>query len=413
MSIRWITPLLGTGPASSVRDETGVHFVDVRQLVDKAGNQTDVVKQKIVDGCALLNQGKKTVVCCDYGISRSNAVAVGILAMHESIAFEKALRRVMDATGENEIKIGPLQAVRMALGEGSMNEGNQSPQILVTGGTGGLGDPLSRVLSELYKTITPSRSELDLQVGVTKLDLLAGENEINCVVHLANPRVFTSNIALGDSLAMLRNVLEVCVARNCRLIYLSSFEVYSGYRTNRLVADESLPLLPQGPYAETKYLCESLIEHFRRTQNLQCALIRSSTVYGIGLERPKFIYNFIEKIKQSRRIVTHRYNNGLPSLDLLYIDDFVAAVSKVIESDFAGNLNIGTGVTTTTTEIAEILTDIIGGQIDIESNLIDADSAGIAMDAGLAKKLLGWEATIDLRQGLQRIVDNLQTNTGK
>ena len=71
---------------------------------------------KITEGCDSLRAGKKTVVCCDYGISRSNAVAVGILAMHEAIPFEAAVRRVLDATGEKEIKVDPLQAVRRALG---------------------------------------------------------------------------------------------------------------------------------------------------------------------------------------------------------------------------------------------------------------------------------------------------------
>ena len=407
MSIRWITPDLGTGPALLVRQEADMNIIDVRDLVDKAGNRSDAVRQKITEGCDSLRAGKKTVVCCDYGISRSNAVAVGILAMHESIPFEAAVRRVLEATGEKEIKVDPLQAVRKALGVDKKQNQHQIRRVLVTGGSGTLGKPVSQKLAQSCEVFTPDRKELDLQLGSTQLDLLVGEDQIDCIVHLANPRVFTSNTALGNTLTMLRNVLDVCVARDIKLVYLSSFEVYSGYRTGHILADEALPLLPKGPYGETKYLSEMLIEHCRRTQRLRCAMLRSSPTYGIGSERPKFIYNFFDKIKRGQRIVTHRYNNGEPALDLLNIDDLVSALVRAVGSDFSGNLNIGTGVTTSTAEIAKVLSDMLGIKIDIGSTLIDGDTACIAMDASLAREKLGWQPTIGVKDGLQNIFNKL------
>lgn len=410
MTIRWIIPLLGTAPALLVRQETDINIVDVRDLVDKAGNRADAVRQKISEGCESLREGKKTLVCCDYGISRSNAVAAGILAMHESIPFETAVRRVLEATGEKEIKVDPLQAVRKALVGDENKVQHEKRRILVTGGTGFLGKPTSRKLSDEFDVVAPSRNELDLQQGSTQLGLLVGEKGIDCIVHLANPRVYTSNIALGDTLTMLRNVLDVCVAHDIKLIYLSSWEVYSGYCSTYLKADESLPLLPKGPYAETKYLCELLIEHSRRTQGLRCAMLRSSPVYGVDSDKPKFIYNFIDKIRRSQRIVTHRYNNGLPALDLLYIDDLVAAVSRIVDSDFIGNLNIGTGEITSTYRVAEMLRSLIRGQSEIVSTLIDSDTAGIAMDSSKAREVLGWQSTIGIEQGLEVILSNLKSN---
>jgi nucleoside-diphosphate-sugar epimerase len=410
MSIRWITPHLGTGPALQVRQEADMTIIDVRDLVDKAGNRSDAVRQKITEGCDSLRAGKKTVVCCDYGISRSNAVAVGILAMYEAIPFEAAVRRVLEATGEKEIKVDPLLAVRQALGVDKKHSHHQKRRVLVTGASGTLGKPISQKLAEEFYVVTPSRSVLDLQLGSTQLDLLVGEGEIDCIVHLANPRIFTSNIALGDTLTMLRNVLDVCVARDIELIYLSGWEVYSGYRSNNLYANESLPLLPKGPYAETKYLTEMLIEHCRRTQGLRCTMLRSSPVYGIGSDKPKFIYNFIDKIKRSQRIVTHSYNNGAPALDLLYIDDLVSAVAKAVGSNFEGNLNIGTGVITSTQRIAEVLREMLEGRSEIDSTLINSDTAGIAMDASKAHKTLDWKSTISVELGLQMILKNLKNN---
>lgn len=407
MSIRWITPYLGTGPALQAAQEPDINIIDVRDLVDKAGNRIDAVKQKINEGCDSLRAGRKTVVCCDYGISRSNAVAVGILILYETISFESAVRRVLQATGEREIKVEPLQAVRLAIGLDKKHKQHHKLRVLVTGGAGLIGRPVSQKLTEAFDVFTPSRSELDLQLGSTQLDLLIGENEIDCIVHLANPRIYTSNIALGDTLTMLRNVLEVCVSRNLKMIYLSSWEVYSGYRSSNLFADESLPLFPKGPYAETKFLTEILIEHFRKTLGLRCTILRSSPVYGIDSDKPKFIYNFIDKIKRSEPIITHRYRNGSPALDLLYIDDLVAAVVKAVCNTFEGNLNIGTGILTSTPFIAEILREMIGGKNNIDYTNIDSETACIAMDSSKAYEILEWRSNVDLKKGLEYILSNV------
>lgn len=130
---------------------------------------------------------------------------------------------------------------------------------------------------------------------------------------------------------------------------------------------------------------------------------------GVGSDKPKFIYNFINKIKQSQRIVTHHYNNGLPALDLLYIDDLVAAVERTVSSGFSGNLNIGTGVATSTHKIAEIMRELLSGQSEIDATLIESDTACIAMVAGKAQVKLGWKSTIGIEQGLQLILSNLKT----
>lgn len=406
MAIRWINPQLGTAPAQEVIHRKDITIIDVRDLVDKGGNNLNAILNKITEGCDSLSLDKKTVVCCDYGISRSNAIAVGILVKHKSISFESAIRCVLEATGEKEIKVEPLLAVRKALG--LLNKKTHDKlHVMVTGGSGTIGSPLCKKLQEKYNVFSPTRDVLDLKSGSSYLDLYVIENEIDCIIHMANPRVFTSNYALGETLTILRNILDVCTAHQIKLIYPSGWEVYSGYASSHLLANESLPLYPKGPYGETKYLCELLIEHSRKTQGLQCLMLRSGPVYGVGSNKPKFIFNFISKLDNSEPVMTHRYLNGDPSLDLLYIDDFINAISSAIGTDFNGNLNIGTGKLTSTRELAIMLKKSMSSSSQIDSVLIDTDTACIAMDSDLARKIIGWTPTISLDQGINLILAHL------
>jgi len=407
VTIRWITPLLGTAPASLIDSEADVTVVDVRNLVDKAGNPVDVVGEKIQEGVESLVKGMPTVICCDYGMSRSNAVAAGVLATFEKIRFDAALHRVLDATGEREIKLQPLSAVRAALGEQPAKEkpsGQRS--VLVTGGSGFLGKAVQIASGHAFELITPSSSELDISLGSTQLSLLANEEEVECIVHLANPRVYTSNIALGQSLTMLRNVIDVCLANDIKLIYPSGWEVYSGY-AGVITADEATSALPRGPYGEAKYLAELLIEHCRKTEGLRCLMLRSGAVYGAGGDKPKFIYSFIDKARRSETIFTHQYSNGAPSLDLLYVDDFVAALLSALRSEFTGDLNIGTGQLTSTMKIAEMLIEKLGSSSLIKPVLIDAEVASVALDCRRAREVLDWGPTLNIDDGLSRILSEI------
>lgn len=412
MSIRWITPILGTGPFAAVEGANDLTILDVRDLVDKAGNSPQEIQRKIREGVDWLRAGKRVVVCCDYGMSRSNAIAAGILCSFDNRSFDDSVRHVLKTTGESQIKIEPLMAVRAALDSRSGNmSASQQRCILLTGGGGFLGQALQATLADEFRIIAPSRTEIDIVSGNTNLDLLVDEIAPCYIIHFANPRVYTSNIAVGQMLTMLSNVLDVCIARDIKLIYPSGWEIYTGY-AGALYAQEYTPPLPRGPYGEAKYLAEALIEHRIRTAGLRCALLRSSPVYGKGSDRPKFIYNFIEKALQAKPIVTHRYINGEPALDLLHVEDFIDAVVSVLRTGFVGALNLGTGTLTSTHQIAHMIVDRLNSASSVRHSAIETHVANVAMDSHCALKALNWIPKISFEAGLDRILANILNKQG-
>lgn len=408
--IRWITDYLGTAPATSAEINPSMAIVDVRDLVDKAGNPVDAVRLKIEQGVNAIREGRRLVVCCDYGISRSNSVAAGILSMHAGVSFDEAVAAVSNATNEFEFKLEPLNVVRAALEPSTSDrparsgEETSEPRVLLTGGHGFIGTALRAKLGSSHFIVAPTRANCDLLAGATALDQNVKRHRVNQIVHLANPRVYTSARAVGDMTTMLRNTLDVCRENSTRLVFLSSWEVYSGYRATELSADEALPFLPKGPYGEAKMLGETLIDLYVRNYALDCVVVRASPVFGRGSDRPKFIYNFLDKARRNEPIRTHEYRNGPPKLDLMHVDDLIRGLAAVLTTKLSGAIHFGTGTLTSTRMIAHAIVAKTGSHSEIDFQTIDDEAPNVRMDCRRALALMGWRPKTSFNEGLDEMI---------
>lgn len=400
--IHWIDDSLATASWTEARHLNECHLVDVRSLVDKEGNTAAAVSQLIDDAIHHLSRGDRVVICCDYGISRSNAIAAGVLARKKHMDVDDALNLVMQSTGQKAIRLEVIAAVRQALGAPSQRVPKTA--VLVTGAHGFLGSSFLRALSPEVRVLTPTRTELDLRSGAIQLDRSLRDKEVHTVVHLAAPRVYTTNDSLGESLVMLKNVLDACSQNGSRLVYVSSWEIYSGYQSRAVKANEDLAPRPGSTYGHAKHLAECLIQSTHERTGIEYAIVRSSPVYGPNSPGPKFLWNFLNRARNGLTITTHTYRNGAPELDLLQVKDFSRALLQVLTSNFTGTLNIGTGIGVSTRQVAELLIRLTGSQSRLESTFIDATCANVEMDISRARSLLGWQPLTQLSDGLAEIV---------
>ena len=406
--IRWITEQLGTGPYEKVRRVPAVRIIGVCDFVDKAGNSVSAIQEKIEQAAHLLQRGERIVVCCDYGISRSNAVAAGVLAVTSGMPFSEAVHRVISATGEKSIKIAVLNTVREAVAEiQNLPELAETGKrkILVTGGSGFLGSTLVPRLQRGFNIMRPNRQEIDLREDAVKLDIMVKNEGVTEILHLANPRIINTNKAFGEAITILKNVLDICQNNRLKLIYSSCFEVYAGYNESCVKASEMLSPLPMGLVGELKYISEKLIECVCEQYGLEYAIIRSSTVYGGDGSKPKFLYNFIQKARQGEEIVTHKYLDGYPKLDMLHIDDFCNAVQRILHKNTTGSYNIGSGKSVSTTEIARLIIEIIKSKSIISHNEISYSYSNIIIDTKKANEELKWWPQIDIFEGLKKLIN--------
>lgn len=406
--IRWITDRLGTSSWDEATRTGDIYLIDAREFVDRGGNPLNGLREKIDEALTHLRHNEKVVVCCDYGISRSNSIAAGVLALYEGINFDDAVERVLSSVGENSIRIEVLESVRKAL---ESNQQGASPdsrgKILITGASGFIGRSVSASLKGRgLVPLHPTHQEIDLTKDAIRLDLLSRRQEVSTILHLAAPRIYTTNESLGTSLAMLKNVLDVCVQNNIRLVYLSGWEIYSGYRSERLVVGESLSPRPGSTYGQAKYLSELLIRHHVQYYDLRSTILRSSPVYGVDSERPKFIWNFLINGLRNLEIVTHQYLNGFPALDLLHISDLVRAVMAVLDTERSGEFNIGSGIGISTAEIARMIVEKMGSRSKIRHVKIQDYASNIVMDYQLASHRLGWNPEVKFEKGLEEFLQH-------
>jgi nucleoside-diphosphate-sugar epimerase len=313
-------------------------------------------------------------------------------------------------TGENEVKYDLVDAVRAALGIKQSSATVQT--VLVTGATGFIGQSLVPRLQKTKKVLGPPRAILDLEKGAVLLAEYCNREAVGQIIHLAYPRVYTNAAAAASSLVMLRAVLDVCRLNKIRLIFISSWVVFCGYSTSALFADEATPMRPKGVYAETKYLEETLVDlHFQRNE-IERSICRLAPVYGPGGNRPRLIRTFHEAALNDRTIITHRFRNGRPAMDLLHVADAVEALAYVAEAEHSDIYHFGTGRLHSTTDIASIIGRLVNRKVSQGEIEIADDTSNIAFCSEKAKRVLGWQSTIGIEAGLASVILDKQLLPG-
>lgn len=400
--IRWINPYLGTGAYDEVRGGPWP-VLDVRHLVDKGGNPGQVINGLIREGVDLIQSGRRLVVACDFGVSRSNAIAAGILSVVESCDFDDALRVVIEKTGEREIKLELILAVRSALGVKKRVQ--LKGRALITGGSGFIGQHLIGRLVRTGNVLYPGRNKLDLKSGVASLAEYCIQNGIEQIVHLAYPRIYTNISATGEALVMLMSVLDVCKLLKIRLLFISGWVVFLNQKVlNRLISEEA-PLRPKGVYSETKYLEEMIVDLYYRRGDIERVVCRFSAIYGPGGARPRLLHKFWEAANRGEEIVTHRFRNGRPALDLLYVDDAARAIELVLTSPGSDVFHFGTGELVNTQTIGRLVCKIANRDVPFAEIDIDDNVHNIAFRSDKAALGLDWRPMVSLEKGLRLMLN--------
>jgi len=401
--INWITKYLGTAAYKNTNDSSGYVRVDVRSLVDRAGNAENEIRPIIENVLNQLRQGNKVVVCCDHGISRSNSIATAVLSIYEKISFFDALRIVMQKTGIKDIRVEVLNAVRRSIGiqDRGMDENNW----LILGGQGRLGRAVIDSVPDTVTVLAPRKNEINLLDGQILLDIYIKENSIGRVLYFASPHILNINQSVGDSIVMLKNVLDACVSNMTPLLIVSRWEVFSGYKGHDVSLNEESECKPDGVIGYMTYLCESLVLQCSERNSLPIIILRSALLYGNNMA-PNFVNYITSKARCNDVVKIHRYINGYAKVDVLHIDDWLSACFSLLEKNVSGIFHVG-GELMSLHDIASISIKVIGSKSIIKDVEIDDEVACIGLDSAKLLTLTGWHKNNDFSTGIAEYCENV------
>lgn len=146
-----------------------------------------------------------------------------------------------------------------------------------------------------------------------------------------------------------------------QVVFASSVSVYGA--PERSPVRESDPARPQSAYALAKLACEQALGDTAARRETSLAILRYATVYGPGETVPRAIPNFIRAALGGTSLWVD--GDGLDEHDYVYVDDVVAATAAALRLGSNGTYNVGTGTGTSTIELARLVLEIVGSDVEV------------------------------------------------
>ncbi|TAL11703.1 MAG: SDR family NAD(P)-dependent oxidoreductase [Nitrospirae bacterium] len=203
------------------------------------------------------------------------------------------------------------------------------------------------------------------------------------------------------------NVLEACVAHKVkRLVFSSSASVYGDAITVPMT--EEHPYNNRTFYGATKIAGEHMCRAFHERYGLPYVGLRYMNVYGPRQDYKgayvAVVMKVLDRLEQGLPPII--YGDGSQEYDFIYAADVARANLNAMQSDAVDQCyNVGSGQGTSIKALVEMILDITGTRLPIQFE--PAGQTFVSRRVGDAEKAageLGFRTTVDLREGLQRLL---------
>jgi UDP-glucuronate decarboxylase len=302
-------------------------------------------------------------------------------------------------------------------------------RILVTGGAGFIGSHLcERLLREgnrvicLDNFLTGKKENIAHLMGNRFFELVEHDimyaypiDPVDEIYHLACPAspvhyqrypIRTMKISVLGSY----NVLGMAKLHRCKILLTSTSEIYGDPLVHPQPENywgNVNTIGPRSCYDEGKRAAETLFMDYYRQEKVRIKIVRIFNTYGPGMlpDDGRVISNFILQALQNKDITI--YGDGTQTRSFQYIDDLIEGLVRMMETGdhFTGPVNIGNPGEFTIRELAEQIISLSGSASRLVFHPLPADDPKQRRpDITLAREVLSWEPTIQLREGLLRMI---------
>jgi nucleoside-diphosphate-sugar epimerase len=312
-------------------------------------------------------------------------------------------------------------------------------RVVVAGGAGFLGSHLCDRLIERGDTVvclddlsTGTRDNVAHLRGHDRFSLIVTDvsekvgledaSKVDAVCNLASPASPPAYLARPlDTLAVgsegTRRLLELARVHGARFLMASTSEVYGDPEVHPQVESYRGNVDPTGPrsvYDEAKRFAEALTMAMHRTHGVNVGIARIFNTYGPRLSPGdgRVVSNFIVQALGGEPLTV--YGDGNQTRSLCFVEDEIEGLLALLDSSLIGPVNIGNPDERSVLDLAHFVLDVTGSRSDIAFEPLPTDDpTRRCPDIALARRELGWEPTVGLRDGIERTIDYFAQKVGR
>ena len=189
-----------------------------------------------------------------------------------------------------------------------------------------------------------------------------------------------------------------------KFLQISTDEVYGSLGETGLFV-ETMPLMPNSPYAASKAGGDMIVRAYHQTYGLPVNVTRCSNNYGPNQHPEKLIPLMIQNCLAGKPLPV--YGDGLNVRDWLYVDDHCSAVDRVLHKGRSGEVyNIGGNNEKTNIEIVRLIINILGKSEELIQFVNDrpGHDRRYAIDNTKITTELGWKPVHTFEQGIRETI---------
>ena len=302
-------------------------------------------------------------------------------------------------------------------------------RVLVTGGAGFIGSHLCRrLLAEgcevlvFDNLLTGDIANVQPLLGNPKFSFehydvtnyLHVNGELDAILHFASPaspadfeRLPIQILKVGS--LGTHKALGLAKAKGARFLLASTSECYGDPQLSpqpETYFGNVNPVGIRGVYDEAKRFAEAMTMAYHRHHGVDVRIVRIFNTFGprMQVNDGRAIPNFFTQAIRGQALTV--FGDGSQTRSIIYVDDLVEGIWRLLNSSYVGPMNIGSQAEVSMLELARRINALCGGKSEIVHQPLPPDDPKTRRpDTTLARRELGWEPRVPVEEGLLRTRD--------